>query len=74
MQFRDVEVLAIFMKGAQLTVKTICCSAESHSNIWRSSSNLRNEGKSAARVNINLSSSIILTGKTFASMEVIKFC
>ena len=54
--------------GAQLSVKTKC--TDGHELIWRSSANLRNESKSAACINIALSSSIILTGQTFSSVQV----
>ena len=58
--------------GAQLTVKAIC--SDGHEYVWKSSDNVdEKDGRSAAKINIALSSSIILTGQTFSSVKVVIF-
>ena len=54
--------------GAQLSVRTVC--TDGHEHTWRSSNNLRNENKSAACINIELSASMIITGQLFQPIKV----
>ena len=61
----------VFRSGAQLTVKSTC--TEGHEYVWKSCANVRDEGKGPARVNVDICSSILLSGLTFTAAEVCFF-